>query len=71
MNKTNLVAKQLKDFWNEFKQVKFGIAGIILLILFIILVIFESFLTPFPEASTRWRDITYWEDNPRSVPLFG
>jgi len=67
-NKTNRVAKQLKDFWDEFKQVKFGIAGIILLLLFVFLVVFEQFLIPFPEASTRWRDITYWEDNPRSVP---
>ncbi|GAB4311380.1 ABC transporter permease [Pseudothermotoga elfii] len=66
--RTSRLRKEIADFWNEFKQVKFGIAGIILLILFISLVIFEQLLIPFPEASTRWRDITYWEDNPRSVP---
>jgi peptide/nickel transport system permease protein len=66
--RTSRLRKEIADFWNEFKQVKFGIAGIVLLILFISLVIFEQLLIPFPEASTRWRDITYWEDNPRSVP---
>ncbi|HOB15762.1 MAG TPA: ABC transporter permease [Defluviitoga sp.] len=59
---------QLVDFWNEFKQIKFGIIGIIFLVIAILVTIFESFLIPFPEASTRWRDITYWEDNPRNAP---
>jgi len=67
-NRANRAGGQIRDFWDEFKQVKFGIAGIILLIIFIFLAVFEQLLVPFPEASTRWRDITYWEDNPRNVP---
>ncbi len=62
------IQMQLADFWKEFKQVKFGIIGLIFLVIFILITIFEHFLIPFPEASTRWRDITYWEDNPRNAP---
>lgn len=62
------IQMQLADFWKEFKQVKFGIIGLIFLVIFILITIFEHFLIPFPEASTRWRNITYWEDNPRNAP---
>ena len=58
----------IKDFWNEFKEIRFGIVGLCFLIFFILLVIFYPLITPFPETSSRWRDITYWEDNSRSVP---
>lgn len=56
------------DFWNEFKQVKSGIFSLILLGLFVLTIFLEPYLIPFPETSARWRDITYWEDNPRSTP---
>ncbi|HBY56940.1 MAG TPA: ABC transporter permease [Candidatus Atribacteria bacterium] len=57
-----------KDFWNEFKNVKFGLFGLILLFIFILAVFLNPYIVPFPEASSRWRDITYWEDNPVSAP---
>ncbi|MBC8499528.1 MAG: ABC transporter permease, partial [Candidatus Atribacteria bacterium] len=56
------------DFWNEFKRVRFGLFGLILLFIFILTVLINSYIVPFPEASSRWRDITYWEDNPTSAP---
>lgn len=56
------------DFWNEFKRVKFGLFGLILLFIFILAVFLSPYIVPFPEASSRWRDITYWEDNPVSAP---
>ncbi len=34
---------QLADFWKEFKQVKFGIIGLIFLVIFILITIFEHF----------------------------
>jgi peptide/nickel transport system permease protein len=58
----------LRDFWNEFKRVKFGLFGLILLFMFILTVFINSYIVPFPEASSRWRDITYWEDNPVGAP---
>ncbi len=56
------------NFWNEFKQVKSGIVSLVLLLLFILTIFIEPYIIPFPEASTRWHDIRYWEDNPRSMP---
>jgi peptide/nickel transport system permease protein len=32
------------------------------------LVAFEPYIVPFPEAGSRWRDISYWEDNPKNAP---
>lgn len=60
--------ESFKDFWSEFKQVKSGIVGLIFLVLFILAMVFEPMLIPFPEAGKRWRDITYWEDNPKAAP---
>jgi len=57
-----------RDFWNEFKRVRFGLFGLILLSIFILTVFINPYIVPFPEASSRWRDITYWEDNPVSAP---
>lgn len=57
-----------QDFWSEFKRIKFGLFGIFLLFLFILTVFINTYIVPFPEASSRWRDITYWEDNPISAP---
>jgi peptide/nickel transport system permease protein len=38
--------------------------GVVLLLMFILVVILEPLILPFPEAGSRWRDITYWQDNP-------
>ena len=57
-----------KDFWSEFKREKTGVVGLILFAIFLFIVIFEPVLLPFADANDRWRDITYWEDWPKSAP---
>lgn len=57
----------LKNFWGEFKQVRYGIVGLVLLIIFILMMVLEPYIIPFTEAGERWSDITYWIDNPRSA----
>ncbi|MBD3308158.1 ABC transporter permease subunit, partial [candidate division KSB3 bacterium] len=58
----------VQEFWQEFRRVPSGVMSLILLGVFILISVLEPYLLPFPEANTRWRDITYWEDNPRSMP---
>lgn len=58
----------LTDFWQEFRQVHSGLVSLLLLGGFLLLILFEPWLIPFPEAGSRWRDISYWEDNPRNAP---
>ncbi len=57
----------LRGFWKEFSQIKYGVAGLILLAIFFLMIVFEPWLIPFPEASERWRDISYWDSNPRNA----
>ena len=56
------------DFFNEFKQNKAGLVGLFILLACILIIIFESFIIPYKEASSRWRDINYWQDNAVSAP---
>ncbi len=58
----------VRSFWNEFRREKSGIFSLFLLALFFALMLTERLIIPFPEARSRWRDITYWENNPRSAP---
>jgi peptide/nickel transport system permease protein len=67
MNFTDLKYK-LNEFWKDFKQIKSGLFGVFLLLLLLFLLFFEPLIIGFPETDTRWRDITYWEDNPQSAP---
>ena len=62
------IRANLLDFLQEFRQVKSGIVSVVLLGLFVFMIFIEPYIIPFPEASTRWRDITYWQDNPYSTP---
>lgn len=55
---------QFASLWNEFKRYKYGMVGLALLLVFILISIFEPLFIPFKETSSRWRDITYWQDNP-------
>ncbi len=57
-----------RDFWAEFRREGSGLVGLALLIVFLLVTIFENPLLPFKEANTRWRDITYWQDNPINAP---
>ncbi len=56
-----------REFWQEFRQVRYGILGMLLLLLFIFIIILEPFIIPFPEAGRRWNDISYWRDNPKNA----
>jgi peptide/nickel transport system permease protein len=57
-----------RDFWAEFRREGSGLVGLALLILFLLVTIFENPLLPFKETNSRWRDITYWQDNPINAP---
>ncbi len=65
--KLNNIKRSMLSFWNEFRQTRFGIFGLITFCLFVVIILFETAIIPFPEASTRWRDISYWEDNPKGA----
>ncbi|MDD8053448.1 MAG: ABC transporter permease, partial [Thermotogota bacterium] len=57
----------ISEFWNEFRKVKSGLVGLGIFAFFLLLLIFEPVLAPFSETNTRWRDISYWDDNPQSA----
>ncbi len=59
---------RLSEFWSEFSKKASGIVGLVLLALFLAGVIFEGSLIPFPRTNSKWNDITYWDDNPKSAP---
>ncbi len=56
-----------KEFWNEYKKVKYGVVGLIFIIIFILIVLFEAIISPFPNAGKNWRNIEYWQENPKSA----
>ena len=58
----------LKDFWGEFRKNTSGLVGLAFLGLFAAAAAFEPLLIPFSQTNRRWRDITYWDDNPKSAP---
>src|SRR5690554_4173155 len=59
--------KSAREFWQEFKQVRYGVMGLVMLLLFILMVLLEPYIIPFPAAGESWSDITYWKDNPRNA----
>lgn len=59
--------KFLLEFWNEYKKVKYGLFGLIIIIIFIFMIIFEKYITDFPEAGKNWRNIEYWQNNPKNA----
>ncbi|MDY6985788.1 MAG: ABC transporter permease [Candidatus Thermoplasmatota archaeon] len=62
------VFEGIKEFWKEFRRIKSGVVGLILLIIFVLIVIFEPLLLAYPETNERWNDITYWQDLPMNAP---
>ncbi|MDK2952153.1 MAG: peptide/nickel transport system permease protein [Kosmotogales bacterium] len=66
--KLSNIKDSIKNFWKEFRQVKSGIIGLILFLIFLFAVVFEPLIISFKETNNVWRDITYWEDLPRNVP---
>ncbi len=61
------IRNSFSDFWKEFKRVKSGIFGLVLFIIFLLVVLFEPLVLPFQDVNDKWRDITYWEDNPKAA----
>ena len=57
-----------KDFWAEYRKNRSGMVGLALLLLFVAAIAFEPLLIPYSETNSRWRDITYWDDNPENAP---
>ncbi len=61
------IKEGFKEFLEEFKREKTGIAGVILLIL-LVLVALTAPYTTMPDLPDKWRSSAYWEDNPKNVP---
>jgi peptide/nickel transport system permease protein len=62
---------QLRTFWNEFRRVRFGVVGLVLFAIFVLIVAFEPLLLSYPQTNSRWRDMTYWADSPRyALPIW-
>ncbi|OCL27371.1 ABC transporter permease [Orenia metallireducens] len=61
------IKESFLEFWHKFKQEKYGIIGVVFFGLFILLILCESLIIPFPEADSRWRDVTYWQNNPKGA----
>ncbi len=61
-------AFRLREFWEEFRRERNGLVGLGILAAAVLAVAVEPLIIPFPEASSRWRDITYWQDNSKSAP---
>lgn len=62
------IKRALKELWSEFRLVKSGLVGLVFLVAFVLTVVLEPIVSPEYKANTEWRNITFWEDNPRSVP---
>ncbi len=45
------IKNSIKDFWKEFRKVKSGLLGLVLLGLFLFILFFEPLLLPFSEAN--------------------
>ena len=58
----------LRDFWKDFRKETAGLVGLGILVLSGLVVLFEPLLLPWKEVNTKWRDISYWQDNSPSAP---
>lgn len=59
---------RLREFWSEFRKETWGLVGLAILVLGLLVVIFEPMVLPFPEVNTKWRNIDYWQDNSPNAP---
>jgi peptide/nickel transport system permease protein len=57
----------MRDFWREYKRYKIGLLGLALLAFLFVMALAAPLITP-AEAYHRWSDVTYWDENPKSVP---
>jgi peptide/nickel transport system permease protein len=58
----------LTAFWRDFGRSRSGLAGLALLLVFVVLAIIGPAVVPFPGAVEHWRDIGFWQDNPSAAP---
>lgn len=58
----------LFSFWNEFRRDKSGLIGMGILVASLLTIAFEPLIVTYPDVNTKWRDIDYWQDNPRAAP---
>ncbi|MEW5826887.1 MAG: ABC transporter permease [Candidatus Bipolaricaulota bacterium] len=62
---------QLRTLLREFRQVRFGMVGAALFVVFLLIVACEPFLLSYGEVNSRWRDMLYWADGPRyALPVW-
>ncbi|MDK2869922.1 MAG: peptide/nickel transport system permease protein, partial [Pyrococcus sp.] len=57
--------ESLSDFWFEFRREKTGIAGLALLIFWIVVAVSAPYVTE-PNIPDKWK--TIWIENPKVVP---
>ena len=67
MGKAEEWLKGFKEFWNEYKRYKSGLAGLALLLILAGVAICAPLIAP-KEAYDNWYEPEYWQDNPRAVP---
>ena len=58
---------KISEFWNEFRRDKAGVFGLVLIVIFMVTMLLEKFVSPYPEANKQWREIAYWENNVKSA----
>jgi len=58
----------MRDLLFELAREPAGIAGFLMLSLFVAGAAFETRLITHPETNARWRDITYWDSQPINAP---
>lgn len=61
-------AYRLREFWAEFRKETWGLVGLGILVLAMLVVLFEPLVLPYPEVNTKWRNIDYWQDNSPNAP---
>jgi peptide/nickel transport system permease protein len=57
-----------RDFWSDFKKEKSGLVGLGIIAVSILIVILEPFCLTWDATNSKWRDISYWQDNSPSAP---
>ena len=52
----------------RFFRSRSGLAGFVLLAIFLLLALFGPLVVPFPGAERHWHDLSWWQDSPAAVP---
>lgn len=65
--KMSELKKSIKEFWNEYKNYKSGIVGLVLLIILASVAVGASLITSV-EDYNNWYNPSYWRENPVDAP---